>query len=154
MDIRLASQEDVKEILSILNAASLALLEKGINQWPYPWDERLLVEQVGVLYVGTVAGNVIGTFGIKDVKDWHVAERGKYLYQIAIHPGYQGRGYGAVITSWACKYARSLGEELYLDCWAGNEKLKHFYSENGFDYVGDFPEEDYYISVFKCWQEG
>jgi GNAT superfamily N-acetyltransferase len=154
MEIRLARQEDVEGILSILNAASLDLLEKGINQWEYPWDEKVLVKQLGFLYVGTVAGKVICTFGIKDVKDLHVAESGKYLYQIAIHPEYQGKGYGPVITSWACQYSRSLGEELYLDCWAGNQKLKHFYSENGLDYVGDFPEEDYYISVFKCKQEG
>ncbi|MGV2941336.1 GNAT family N-acetyltransferase [Mesobacillus sp. LC4] len=71
-----------------------------------------------------------------------------------MHPEYQGKGYGSVITSWSCQYARQLVEELYLDCWAGNEKLKNFYSENGFEYVGDFPEEDYYISVFKCKLEG
>ena len=38
---------------------------------------------------------------------------------------------------------------LYLDCWAGNDKLKNFYLNNGFKHVGDFPEEDYFISVFK-----
>lgn len=150
MEIRSAREEDIKDILFILNAASLALIEKGINQWEYPWDEKMFVKQIGFLYVGTVAGKVISTLGIKDLNDWHVVKSGKYLYQIAIHPEYQGKGYGTVISSWACQYARSLGEELYLDCWAGNQKLKHFYSENGFTYVGDFPEEDYYISVFKC----
>jgi GNAT superfamily N-acetyltransferase len=99
-------------------------------------------------------GKVIATFGIKDLDDWHLRKSGKYLYQIAIHPDDQGMGFGTVISSWACRYSRSLGEELYLDCWAGNQKLKHFYSENGFDYVSDFPEEGYYISVFKCKQEG
>jgi hypothetical protein len=38
---------------------------------------------------------------------------------------------------------------LYLDCWAGNKKLRNFYSNAGFDFIGDFPEEDYMISVFK-----
>ncbi|MBT2642486.1 GNAT family N-acetyltransferase [Bacillus sp. ISL-41] len=154
MEIRPAKQEDVKEILSILNATSLALIEKGINQWSYPWHENTIVGQLGFFYIGTLAGKVIATFGIKDLNDWHVGKSGKYLYQIAIHPKYQGKGYGSVITSWACQYARELGEELYLDCWAGNTKLKDFYSENGFEFVGDFPEEDYYISVFKCKQEG
>ncbi|WP_226675226.1 GNAT family N-acetyltransferase [Mesobacillus jeotgali] len=154
MEIRPAKQEDVKEIMSILNAASLALLDKGINQWTYPWDAQRLVKQLGFLHVGTVSGNVIATFGIKDLNGWHVGNIGKYLYQIAIHPEFQGKGYGSEITSWACQYARRLGEELYLDCWAGNKKLKDFYSGNGFEYVGDFPEEDYHISVFKCRQEG
>ncbi|MFT9598340.1 GNAT family N-acetyltransferase [Mesobacillus sp.] len=150
----MAGQEDVKDILSVLNAVSLTLLEKGINQWEYPWDEKVLLKHVGFLYVGTVAGKVIATFGNKDLNEWHVGKSGKYLFQIAILPEYQGKGFGTVITSWACQYARSLGKELYLDCWAGNQKLKQFYSENGLAYVGDFPGEDYYISVFTCKQEG
>lgn len=154
MEIRLAKEEDVEDILSILNAASLALLNKRINQWTYPCDAQRLVKQLGFLHVGTVSGNVIATFGMKDLNGWHVGNRGKYLYQIAIHPEYQGKGYGSEIVTWACQYARRLGEELYLDCWAGNNKLKDFYSENGFEHVGNFPEEDYYISVFKCRQEG
>jgi RimJ/RimL family protein N-acetyltransferase len=154
MEMRPAKQEDVKRILSILNAASLALLNIGVNQWSYPWDAQALEEQLGFLHVGTMAGDVIATFGIKNLNDWHVGKNGKYLYQIAIHPEYQGKGYGSEITSWACQYAREIGEQLYLDCWAGNTKLKAFYSENGFEYVGDFPEEDYYISVFRCKQEG
>ncbi|MBT2636880.1 GNAT family N-acetyltransferase [Bacillus sp. ISL-39] len=154
MEIRPAKPEDVKEILSILNSVSLALLDKGINQWSYPWNEEKLVDQLGFLYVGTVGGNVIATFGMKVLNDWHVGKSGKYLYQIAIQPEYQGKGYGSVITCWAGEYARRLGEELYLDCWAGSAKLKDFYSENGFEFVGDFPEEEYDISVFKCKQEG
>ncbi len=31
LEIRLAKKEEIKNILSVLNAASLALLEKGIN---------------------------------------------------------------------------------------------------------------------------
>ncbi|CAM3722206.1 GNAT family N-acetyltransferase [Mesobacillus thioparans] len=150
IEIRPAEIKDISEILSVLNAASLALHQKGVNQWDYPWDENQLLEQLGFLYVVSVDGNIIGTFGIKDVRQWHVEGEVKYLYQIAIHPEYQGKGYGATLVSWACQKARSYAERLYLDCWAGNEKLKSFYRENGFDYVGDFPEEDYYISIFRC----
>ncbi|WP_176167324.1 GNAT family N-acetyltransferase [Mesobacillus jeotgali] len=106
------------------------------------------------MYASLIDGKIIGSFGIKKVAELHVAESGNYLYQIAIQPEYQGRGYGALLTSWACKYSRGMGEDLYLNCWAGNEKLKNFYSENGFEYVGDFPEEDYYISIFKCSASG
>ncbi len=38
---------------------------------------------------------------------------------------------------------------LYLDCWAGNKKLRNFYLESGFIYMGDYPEDDYYISIYK-----
>ena len=153
MEIRLARKEEIKDIVFVLSAASLALLNKGVNQWDYPWDENQLMEQVGYLYVASIDGKIIGTFGIKNLKDWHVHGAGKYLYQLALLPEYQGKGYGAALASWACQLARVSGEELHLDCWAGNEKLKKFYSWNGFEYVGDFPEQDYYISVFKCSQE-
>jgi GNAT superfamily N-acetyltransferase len=150
MEIRSAEIEDVSEILSVLNAASLSLHQKGVNQWNYPWNEKQLLEQVGFLYVASVDGKIIGTFGIKDVGQWHIEGAVKYLYQLALHPDYQGKGYGADIVSRACQKARGFGQELYLDCWAGNEKLKSFYSENGFEYIGDFPVEDYYISIFRC----
>jgi hypothetical protein len=39
--------------------------------------------------------------------------------------------------------------KVHIDCWAENEKLKDFYSKNGFEYLGDFAEEDYLISIFK-----
>lgn len=157
MEIRLAKQGDQKDILNVLNAAALILHEKGISQWEYPWDEKELVDQMEFLYVVTVDNQVIGTFGIKDIdclNEYSFEPSSKYLYQIAILPEYQGKGYGPVITSWVREYVCGGGKPLYLDCWAGNQKLKSFYQENGFDYVGDFPEEDYYISVFKCAQEG
>ncbi|NKE06612.1 GNAT family N-acetyltransferase [Mesobacillus selenatarsenatis] len=154
MEIRIAREDDIKDIVFILDAASLALLNKGVNQWDYPWDENHLMEQVGCLHVASVDEKIIGTFGIKDLKEWHVPGPGKYLFQIAIHPDFQGIGYGATFLSWACKQARTFREDLYLDCWAGNEKLKNFYSGNGFEYVGDFPEEDYYISIFKSSRDG
>jgi GNAT superfamily N-acetyltransferase len=157
MEIRIAKQGDQKDILNVLNAAAMTLHEKGINQWEYPWDEKELVDQMEFLYVVTVDNQVIGTFGIKDIdclNEYLVEPSSKYLYQIAILPEYQGNGVGSGITSWAREYACCVGKPLYLDCWAGNEKLKRFYQENGFDYVGDFPEEDYYISVFRCAQEG
>ena len=47
------------------------------------------------------------------------------------------------------RYAKNNGVTVYFDCWAGNDFLKKFYSENGFEYMGDFPEEDYYVSAFK-----
>lgn len=45
--------------------------------------------------------------------------------------------------------SKNNGKAIYLDCWAGNEKLKSFYSNAGFNYCGDLPEEDYKISIFK-----
>ncbi|MFF2796389.1 GNAT family N-acetyltransferase [Lysinibacillus xylanilyticus] len=95
---------------------------------------------------------IIGTFCINEIdniNEFPVELNSKYLSQIAILPEFQGRNFGSSITQFACSFVKGLRKTLYLDCWAGNEKLKEFYSRNGLEYIGDFPEEDYYISIFK-----
>ncbi|WP_082686941.1 GNAT family N-acetyltransferase [Bacillus sp. FJAT-27445] len=72
-----------------------------------------------------------------------------YLSKIAILPTYQGHGIGREIVSFSCSLAETAGKPLYLDYWAGNKKLKNFYTGCGLEYMGDFLEEDYFISVFK-----
>ncbi|PAM96083.1 hypothetical protein B4N84_04180, partial [Flavobacterium sp. IR1] len=66
----------------------------------------------------------------------------------AIIPEYQGKNAGAVVLSFAYKLVENMNTVLYLDCWAGNEKLKQFYLRNEMSYIGDFQEEGYFISVF------
>lgn len=154
MMIKLANMDDVNKVLKILNDAALDLHNKGINQWNYPWDMNVVIDQIksSYLYTVLVHGQVMGTFGIKNIdhlSDCQIEPGSNYLFQIAIHPDYQGQGYGQAVTEWAYGYARKSHKPLYLDCWAENEKLKSFYQNNGFDYIGDFPEEDYFISVFK-----
>lgn len=61
----------------------------------------------------------------------------------------QGKNIGSKIINYAFEFSRNLGKTLYLDCWAGNIKLKNFYSEAGFEYCADFQEEDHMVSVFR-----
>jgi hypothetical protein len=37
---------------------------------------------------------------------------------------------------------------VVLDCWAGNGKLRDFYTRAGFRLHGVFPEGDYEVAVF------
>lgn len=154
MVIRSATLDDLLEVLNILNKAAKDLHIKGIHQWEYPWNDKEIRQQIQSKYLYFLSKNeeCIGTFGIRDLhslSDCVIEPGSKYLFQIAILPEYQGMGYGKVITDWACTYAKERNIPLYLDCWAGNDKLKTFYKDNSFQYMGDFSEEDYYISVFK-----
>jgi GNAT superfamily N-acetyltransferase len=106
----------------------------------------------GYVYVMTINNLIVGTFSIKDSygTDFTIIDtKIKYLYRIAILPEYQGKNLGIEIVNYACQYARASKEFLYLDCWSGNKKLRSFYSNARFNFIGDFPEEDYMISVFK-----
>ncbi|MDZ5471298.1 GNAT family N-acetyltransferase [Bacillus sp. 31A1R] len=154
MEIRLAIEEDLKSILSVLNESALHLQRKGINQWSYPWNSQVILTEVSAnhAFVLTKEDFVIGTFFIHEIKelsDLAIEADSKYLSKVALMPEYQGKGLGKMITDFAQSYAKTSRKALYLDCWAGNEKLKKFYLRNGFEFVGVFPEEDYFISVFK-----
>ncbi|WP_078427653.1 GNAT family N-acetyltransferase [Alkalihalobacterium alkalinitrilicum] len=155
MQIRLAKVEELQRVLDILNEVTLDLKQKGINQWIEPWDENKVLDQINNHYIYVLLNSeetITGTFCLYDIdriKEVSVGEISKYLSQIAILPKYQGRNYGSKITQFACSLVKEMNQTLYLDCWAGNDKLKEFYSNNGFEYIGDFPEEDYLISMFK-----
>ncbi|MFC9539862.1 GNAT family N-acetyltransferase [Lysinibacillus sp. NPDC056959] len=154
MEIRLAEIGDLSQLMYILNEATLNLQQKGISQWEYPWDNNKIINQLknNFLYVLILEEEIIGTFCIYDIENINellLDDKSKYLSQIAILPKFQGKNIGSAITKFACFLAKGLDKTLYLDCWAGNEKLKQFYSRNGLEYMGDFPEEDYFVSIFK-----
>ncbi|MBB6673793.1 GNAT family N-acetyltransferase [Cohnella nanjingensis] len=152
--VRQAKFHDVDQVMKVLNEATADLISKGINQWSYPWESEMIKNEITfnhcfVLEVDQVVG---GTFFISDIDSLSqlpIEPGSKYLSKMAILPELQGNGFGAKMIAFACSFAKNKGSILYLDCWAGNDKLKSFYSHNGLEYVGDFPEEDYFISVFR-----
>ena len=141
-EIRLAEEDDIRIIVELLNKVTLNLHQKSINQWTYPWD----IEEINI----DVKNKNIYMMTIDKLIVLHINKPNNlYLYRIAILPGYQGKDIGLKIVNYAFKISRNLRKTLYLDCWAGNVKLKNYYSKAGFDYCGDFQEKDYMISVFK-----
>lgn len=153
IQIRQANKSDLQELLHVLNEATLHLLQKEIHQWEYPWDEEKISTQLynHGTYVLLEEKKIIGTFYITEINrinDLSVEQNSKYLSQIAILPAYQGRNYGSYIIEFACSLVGELNKAMYLDCWAGNKKLKAFYGRK-LEYVGDYPEEDYFISIFR-----
>lgn len=154
MKIRLATANDSQKVVNVLNKATLDLHKKGIYQWDYPWNGNNIINEItnNHMYVLLLDEEIVGTFCIKDIdclSKLTFQSKSFYLYQIAILPEYQGNSYGSELTSFVCSFAKERNETIYLDCWAGNKKLKKFYLNNGFVYLGDFPEADYFISIFK-----
>ncbi len=133
---------------------SLYLKEKGINQWNYPWNLNHIQIEIKEKRIFKFEDNndLIGTFSLKKMNGndyFRVFENDLYLYRIAILPKNQGKNQGKFIIDYIKTFSKKNKTSIFLDCWEGNQKLNSFYSENGFDYIGKFPEEDYFISVFK-----
>ncbi|MBN2897271.1 MAG: GNAT family N-acetyltransferase [Clostridia bacterium] len=150
-----ANHTHLDGILYVLDSATRNLLEKGIQQWDYPWDEEIINEEIlnNQAYVILDEEKVAGVFFIKTIESGEhppiMKEGHLYLYRIAVRPDYQSQGVGEEACGAAFTIAKKANRIIYLDCWEGNTKLKEFYSNTGFNYCGDFPENDYWISVFK-----
>jgi GNAT superfamily N-acetyltransferase len=153
--IELATIEDIHKVMKILNEVTEDLLDKDINQWEYPWKEEVIKEDIikSRIFLVVYEGVIIGTFSIRALDDqdnaFYRGVEGKYLYRIAILPRTQGLGFGVTMLNLIRESETLNRNNLYLDCWDGNKKLRNFYLESGFIYMGDYPEDDYYISIYK-----
>lgn len=153
INIQKAELSTISSVVQIMNKATLHLHEKGINQWHYPCDEKIIESDLskGYVYLIYLDGIPIGTFSIKSTSGLEpsaINPENLYLYRIALLPDFQGKDFGRQITQFACEQARKLNKILYLDCWAGNKKLIEFYTKVGFKSLGIFPEDDYFINIF------
>jgi len=155
MHIGLAEHKDVSFIVKLLNETTQKLLSHKIMQWEYPWDSGLIKDDIsyGYQYIVKEDNKIIAVFSLKDmsVNFWTNENNNNqlYLYRIAVAPLVQGKNIGKNICNWVQSVSKQNYKTIYLDCWAGNVKLKNFYQSVGFEYLDDFQEEDYFVSVFK-----
>lgn len=152
--VELARKDMLNKVVKILDCVTEDLIKKGINQWEYPWDQNVIERDVigERVFIVKYKEEPIATFSIKNIScsnnEFYKDKKGKYLYRLAIMPSVQGLGLGSEILSYIEEDYDFTHDDLYLDCWSGNERLKRFYEIAGFRYLGDFPEEDYEISIF------
>ena len=150
--IVLANEFNAYEIYYILSKAKEKLNNKGIKQWKEGWDINDIKKRckLGLFYVFYDKGNIIGCYSIEKNAniEWieNKDEEYTYLSLLCLHPDYQGKGLGKVLLQSAIENST---KNIYLDCWAGNSKLKMFYESNGFKYIKDIKENDYFISIFR-----
>lgn len=153
ISIRKATTEDFGAVLNILEMATLKLLAKDVHQWEYPWNENEVKSYIenDDFYIAQADNQPVGCFGLKKFTANPFADdnNGLYFYHLAVHPQYSGIGASHVMCKWIQDYAQKQNITIYFDCWAGNNFLRKFYTEVGFEHIGDFPEEDYFVSAFK-----
>ena len=126
------------------------LNKKGIKQWEEGWEIDDLKNKCknGYFYVFYDKGNIIGCYciernpGIEWIKDKEYT----YLSSLCLLPLYQGKGLGKILIESAIENSTKI---IYLDCFSENDKLKSFYQNNGFKYIKDIPEKNYFVSIFK-----
>jgi GNAT superfamily N-acetyltransferase len=167
VDIRPASIEDLPAVFSVLEEAWLQLIGMT-RQWPTafsgeefwaPTIEALTGD--GQMYLATVDVDSVGAFHLRDEPElyeipnqvWPLELRDRpcrYLYLLAVRRGVARQGVSTAMLDWAFEDARRNGRVLRLDCWAGNDKLRRFYSGAGFEYLGDVEINDGAGRTFGC----
>lgn len=149
------TRDELKEVIDLLNRVTYNLLEKNIKQWEYPWDESFIIEDIlnERLIAVKSEEKIIGMFSIKETSSFFnfASEENVilYVYRISVDINFQGEGIGALILDYCKRYGKDKGKEMYLDCWQGNEKLRNFYESHKLTYMGDYPEEDFFVSVYN-----
>lgn len=156
LSIQKAVLSNAAALTALLNETVADLHRRGIRQWESPWDSEEICREIGQgrVWAAWGGGTLAGTFSLKPLESagWlpDSAKPGGqwYLYRVEMHPSRQGKGEGRTLVQFACQLAKAAKKDLYLDCWAGNDALRRFYTSAGFDTIGIFPEENYKISVF------
>ncbi len=158
MKIERAVMEDLDEIVRILDEATLKLLEEGMHQWGYPWYKKEIEKELEYQYVIRQQKRIIAVFSIKPLElnyfEIEPGERDYYLYRVMTAPEYQGKNIGKEIIAFVKTLCRKDKITIYLDCYAGNEKLKKFYKKEGFYELGEYYGKDYRISAYRFhWKD-
>ncbi len=161
--VRPAFASEVPRLLEIAAAVQDKLTRAGSAQQIAGYTYQNLEERVRnfELYVLELSGCPIGSAIVEPVtperfpqiSTWNAVPvdcTAWFLYGLIISPTHQGRGWGRVLLDGLCRQVPFASPAvLLLDCWAGNATLRRFYAEAGFELHGEFPEEDYWIAVFR-----
>ena len=148
LQIRLATNAEIKQIIQLLKNAATWLQSEKIDQWSYLLSggeddeiERAILNKE--TYVAEFDNNLIGTFTISSVQsEWDLdlwgiqSDSALYLHRLAVSTEYKGNGMGIEMIRWI--EAEFSGRYMYLrlDCVSNNPKLNQFYKDYGFTFVG------------------
>ena len=161
--VRKATILDMPLLREIAQSAQDKLIHAGSVQQIAGYSYRNMGVRIehGELYVLETFAGILGSVFVEPVTPerfpqithWDVAPDGCpvcFLYGLVIDPVRQGQGWGrTLLDGLRHRQAFAAPAVLTLDCWAGNGKLRRFYSEAGFRLHGEFPESDYQVAVFR-----
>lgn len=150
---RKADESDIKEILSLMQAAARKMKENGIDQWDDVYPCQSDVEQDimdGTLFAGEVAQNrkktiasvyTLNAFCDDEYKSaaWrYQKEKHLVLHRLCVRPEFQGQGLAKKTLHHAEDEARKLGaKSLRLDVFGKNPAALALYKNAGYVQTGE-----------------
>ena len=151
--------EDVAGIVALFEDAAVWLEGQGVFQWPTRvslrfW--RFLRGKVreGEVFVmrganGRLLGHVRFDYQAGEVWPDHPADV-VYVRGLVIANEVRGQGLGVALLDWAQEYGRERGySRLRLDCLAENGRLRQYYRDYGFTFLGEGRHGSYVAALFE-----
>ncbi len=142
VEIALAVDADLDDVLDILKESARWLALRGINQWRVDGFPRELIAgdiARGEVYVARCDRRAVGTFTLQwsDEMFWPGAsDEAGYIHRIAVRR--EARGLGVELLRSAERVTAATGRKLLrLDCFSGNATLCGYYERAGFLRVAD-----------------
>jgi len=148
--IKTATREDADSIMKLLKEIARWMKENEIAQWQFlleGGDDEEIINAIESkdTYVMVRGGELVATFTLSAKQsEWDTELWGEdseadshYLHRLAVNRDYKNQGLGSAILSWIQENSSFTKKYIKLDCVAHNEKLNRFYSDNGFEYVGE-----------------
>ena len=162
-EVRSAVSTEANRLLEIAQAAQNKLTRAGSVQQIAGYSAQNVRTRMerSELFVLEACGNILGSAFVEPVTAerfpqiarWNAVPKGCpawFLYGLVIHPEQQGRKWGQRLLQGICRQiGMAAPAALLLDCWAGNARLRRFYTDAGFVLHGVFPEEEYEVAVFR-----
>jgi ribosomal protein S18 acetylase RimI-like enzyme len=148
MEIRIAKEEQLEEILTLLAKVVKDMNSKGFFQWgeDYPtkemFDKHIADQGLRIMVDNNV---IIGFVLITEEQDKEYADvdwldkEGKsiVIHRLAIKPEKQGKGLANRLMDYAENYAKENGfNSIRLDTYSDNKRARAFYENRGYKYRG------------------
>ena len=143
--IRLATADDISDVIGLLNSASDWLKGRGSDQWGRGFGpDRIgpMVDRREVYIAREVDGTPIATGAMSpngDADFWtegELSENARYLNKVTTARSHAGRGLGTMLFRWLVNRASEQGAAVVrLDAWRTNFALHAYYRRTGWEYV-------------------
>lgn len=142
MQIVNSTAEDIALIFEFYDAA-IEFQKQVFNKHWKGFDHDLVAQEINenrqwkILVDGQVACIFAITFNDPSIWGERDQDDAIYIHRIVTNPDFRGRHLVRQITEWAKEYTRSIGRQyVRMDTWGDNEKLRDYYQECGFQFLG------------------
>jgi ribosomal protein S18 acetylase RimI-like enzyme len=164
MEIHPMGLKELKEVKQFYSEITADLREKGVFQWDRFYPNRFIIKSdlkkgsfFGILngkkLIGAVVIDTKESKKYQELKWNDVKATPVVIHRLAVHPLYQGQGYGKQLLRFAEEYANELGySSIRLDVYSQNEGALKMYERAGYRERGviRFP----FRSVpYKCFEK-